>query len=412
MKYILTRARLFSTIISSLLFLPAFVYADVIDNWQWRNPLPQGDGIIRITYGNNTFVVAGDDGAILTSPDGISWTSRTPGKGAQLPFYGITYANKTLVAVGAEGAIIQTPSSEVQSGNAVIAGYTETNTIVGAPASFAVNKVVNFTATGVTGSADFSINFDSLNAIPVFYQVVNGVWKQLYPKNECGGIANVSLTGTTLNFTMSANSDCNGTTSTNTIADTLVSGTMRTMEPLRIGDINYDGTVNLHDAVLALQVIVDISPRQTITTKTGLNSNGRIGMEEAAYILQSVAGMRDDQNVSCYNDSSCVSGFFCKKNGCYGHGVCILKGDVCTQNMEPVCGCDGVTYNNSGCASVAGVNVAYTGDGSTATAVGGGNGSVCIAIYDPVCGSDGITYSNSCWALVSSVSAAYNGVCH
>lgn len=55
---------------------PIISTADPLDNWHWRNPLPQGNWLNGITYGNDTFVTVGDSGTILTSPDGIEWTVR------------------------------------------------------------------------------------------------------------------------------------------------------------------------------------------------------------------------------------------------------------------------------------------------------------------------------------------------
>ena len=50
------------------------------------------------------YVAVGGSGTILTSSDGISWTSRT--SGISNSFYGVTYANSTFVAVGDSGTII------------------------------------------------------------------------------------------------------------------------------------------------------------------------------------------------------------------------------------------------------------------------------------------------------------------
>jgi hypothetical protein len=45
-----------------------------LENWHWRSPLPQGNSLNEVTYGNGLFVVVGDFGTILTSPDGVTWT--------------------------------------------------------------------------------------------------------------------------------------------------------------------------------------------------------------------------------------------------------------------------------------------------------------------------------------------------
>jgi hypothetical protein len=85
--------------------------------------------------------------------------------------------------------------------------------------------VVNFTATGVTGSAYFSIDFQSVPYNAMFYMVVGDEWKQLYPKNECSGITNICITGTTLSYNMSVSSSSNGSTTLGVIVDHLVAGT-------------------------------------------------------------------------------------------------------------------------------------------------------------------------------------------
>ena len=84
-----------------------FSIADPLDNWHWRNPLPQGNTLEAIAYGNGTFVAVGDSGTILTSPDGVTWTIRSSGTSNSL--YGVTYGNNTFVAVGYNGAILTSP---------------------------------------------------------------------------------------------------------------------------------------------------------------------------------------------------------------------------------------------------------------------------------------------------------------
>jgi hypothetical protein len=78
-------------------------------SWTKRDsgvPIPQGKFVTfeKIAYGNNTFVLVGNicdlnrcEGIILTSPDGINWT--TEGQGYR-ELWGITYGNGIFVAVG------------------------------------------------------------------------------------------------------------------------------------------------------------------------------------------------------------------------------------------------------------------------------------------------------------------------
>ncbi len=65
------------------------------------------DWLSEVTYGNNTFVAVGWHGAILTSPDGVTWTERTSGTTESLK--GVTYGNNTFVAVGGSGNIGSAP---------------------------------------------------------------------------------------------------------------------------------------------------------------------------------------------------------------------------------------------------------------------------------------------------------------
>ena len=51
-------------------------------------------------YASNIFVIVGYGNTIITSPDGISWTSRSITGGGD--WQGVTYGNGTFVAVGTE----------------------------------------------------------------------------------------------------------------------------------------------------------------------------------------------------------------------------------------------------------------------------------------------------------------------
>lgn len=84
--------------------------ADYLDNWNWRNPLPQGSTIKDVTYGNNKFVAVGRSGTIMTSADGASWTVRPSGSSNEL--HKVAYGNGIFVAVGMSGAILTSTDGE------------------------------------------------------------------------------------------------------------------------------------------------------------------------------------------------------------------------------------------------------------------------------------------------------------
>ncbi|HZN58905.1 MAG TPA: Kazal-type serine protease inhibitor domain-containing protein [Planctomycetota bacterium] len=139
----------------------------------------------------------------------------------------------------------------------------------------------------------------------------------------------------------------------------------------------------------------------------------------------------------CLGNEECDPGSYCLRSegACDDPGQCTPMPDACPKILDPVCGCDGVTYSNDCLAGVAGVSVAYRGE-CLQGAVCNSNGEcdpeeycfkepercdeagvcqirpdLCAEIFDPVCGCDGRTYGNSCFAGAAGVSVARKGPC-
>lgn len=60
------------------------------------------------------------------------------------------------------------------------------------------------------------------------------------------------------------------------------------------GDADGNGVLELRDALLALQVISNMDMAITVTSQSDVNSDGRLGLEEAVFILNRVSGLNEE----------------------------------------------------------------------------------------------------------------------
>ncbi len=116
----------------------------------------------------------------------------------------------------------------------------------------------------------------------------------------------------------------------------------------------------------------------------------------------------------CDNASSCYDPMYIETSG--GVELNVNTGELvsnCPPDIAPVCGCNGVTYNNACVAQASGITYYTTGscDNTCIDPAKMDATPSCVNTYDPVCGCNGRTYSNACFADAAGVMTYTPGAC-
>ena len=96
----------FRTILTLGLFLGGIwaSCAEVLDQWHWRNPLPQGNALNNVVYADDRYVALGELGTLLTSTDATNWVTRNSRSTMELR--DCAYGGGTYVVVGDYGTVL------------------------------------------------------------------------------------------------------------------------------------------------------------------------------------------------------------------------------------------------------------------------------------------------------------------
>ena len=85
------------------------VKAGLGENWEWRNPLPQGATLHAVAQSGGRLIAVGRAGTILTTTDAMTWKPQESGTRSFLQ--AVASFGSTVVAVGREGDIVTSTDS-------------------------------------------------------------------------------------------------------------------------------------------------------------------------------------------------------------------------------------------------------------------------------------------------------------
>lgn len=134
-------------------------------SWTLRNPLPTNEYLQAVAWSGTQLAAVGQNGAVLTSPNGVAWTVRS--SGTTLAMTGVVWTGSQFVAVGDGGSIRTSADGIVWT--ARTSGTTKNLKAICWTGSSLVTVgdegTVLTSATGSTWTARFSNTAEELKAV-------------------------------------------------------------------------------------------------------------------------------------------------------------------------------------------------------------------------------------------------------
>ena len=134
-------------------------------SWTLRNPLPTDEYLQAVAWSGTQLVAVGQNGAVLTSPNGVAWTVRW--SGTTLALTGVVWTGSQFVAVG-DGGSIRTSTDGIAWTPRTSGTTKDLKAICWTGSSLVTigdEGTVLTSATGITWTARFSNTAEELKAV-------------------------------------------------------------------------------------------------------------------------------------------------------------------------------------------------------------------------------------------------------
>ena len=138
--------------------------------WQWRNPLPTGNGLTRAAYLNGRFLIGGLRGTLLVSTDGINWETHTVP--ASNNIYGFHYVNGLYVALASLGAVFTSPDTVIWTSRNTGTLHQDSSSGLQSVAysgarlmAVGINGIITTSTDGINWTPGSTLTGDDLNGV-------------------------------------------------------------------------------------------------------------------------------------------------------------------------------------------------------------------------------------------------------